>query len=169
VPFCSKDEDSNTVLSLLFVDRVALEQETAVAVDKMKLKMIGSNSADTGTAQQQEQHYQKLTAEMQQQRQSLQELYQQVLQAAYANTNDPPEPTETSIKFAKRPVSIREFSKGQVLGYGNFSEICVVTHTVTKQVFALKQIPKKQAADLAKPSPHPPNRLAKPMSLYHSR
>jgi hypothetical protein len=112
----AKTNLERTVLSLLFVDRVALEQETAVAVDKMKLKMIGSNSADTGTAQQQEQHYQKLTAEMQQQRQSLQELYQQVLQAAYANTNDPPEPTETSIKFAKRPVSIREFEKGQVLG-----------------------------------------------------
>lgn len=83
---------------------------------------------------------------VQQQRRSFQDLYDQILVAAY----DKPAPIETTIKFAQRPVSIREFTKGKVLGYGNFSEICVVTHKVTQEVFALKLITKKQAADLAK-------------------
>jgi serine/threonine protein kinase len=62
----------------------------------------------------------------------------------------PKEENLTSIKNVKRPVSIREFKKGRELGVGNFSEICVATHKVTGEEFALKIIEKKQAADLAK-------------------
>jgi hypothetical protein len=42
-------------------------------------------------------------------------------------------------------MSIRVFTKGEALGYGYFSGICVVTHTVMKEVLALKMIPKNQA------------------------
>mmetsp|Transcript_8292 Transcript_8292/g.16077 ORF Transcript_8292/g.16077 Transcript_8292/m.16077 type:complete len:925 (+) Transcript_8292:81-2855(+) len=57
---------------------------------------------------------------------------------------------ETSVRFAQRPLSIREFKKSQTLGVGNFSEIIVVQHKVTKEEFALKILEKKTAADLAK-------------------
>ena len=55
-----------------------------------------------------------------------------------------------SIKDAKRGVSIREFSKGKDLGCGNFSEILICQHKKTDEIFALKIIEKKRAADLAK-------------------
>jgi len=85
-----------------------------------------------------------------QQRRSLQDLWKQLLKTAYAdeiNKNDAP---EMSIKYAKRPISIKEFQTGKDLGFGNFSEILTVTHKVTGERFALKKIAKKQAADLAK-------------------
>jgi serine/threonine protein kinase len=77
---------------------------------------------------------------------SLQELWKQVIQAALEEK----EKVETSIKFAARPVSIREFKAGKELGYGNFSEILLVTHKKTGEVFSLKRLEKKKAADLAK-------------------
>jgi serine/threonine protein kinase len=78
---------------------------------------------------------------------SMQELLQQAI-----DRRDNPTTTEVehSIKGVKRPISIREFTKGQSLGVGNFSEIIVVTHNVTEERFALKILEKKQAADLAK-------------------
>jgi tetratricopeptide (TPR) repeat protein len=75
-----------------------------------------------------------------------QELWKQVLNAAY----DKPQAPETSIKFVKRPISIREFTKSQELGTGNFSEIVVATHKETNERFALKIIEKKQLEELAK-------------------
>lgn len=83
-----------------------------------------------------------------QQRQALEDLWKQVIEAAL-ETNKP-QPTEHSIKFVQRHVSIKEFTKGEELGYGNFSDICIVTHKVTGERFALKSIEKKKAADLAK-------------------
>jgi serine/threonine protein kinase len=56
----------------------------------------------------------------------------------------------TTITTVKRGVSIREFTRGKELGFGNFSEIVVCQHKVTGEKFALKIIEKKQAADLAK-------------------
>mmetsp|Transcript_4872 Transcript_4872/g.6319 ORF Transcript_4872/g.6319 Transcript_4872/m.6319 type:complete len:978 (+) Transcript_4872:207-3140(+) len=84
---------------------------------------------------------------------SFQELWSQVLQSKLVDSNDNNhnnDGTEKSIKFVQRPVSIREFVQQKELGYGNFSEIRIVTHRVTNEQFALKKIPKKQAADLAK-------------------
>jgi 3-phosphoinositide dependent protein kinase-1 len=115
-------------------------QAALQVIDRQDLDII----VPPGTEPTTEQAYKIKTAAHQ--RQSLQELYQQVLKAAY----DKPVAPETTIKFAQRPVSIREFTKGEALGYGNFSEIVVVTHKETAQVFALKLITKKQAADLAK-------------------
>jgi len=60
---------------------------------------------------------------------------------------------ELSIKNVTRPISIREFNKEsskKALGVGNFSEIIIVTHKITKETFALKILEKKQATDLAK-------------------
>jgi len=74
-----------------------------------------------------------------------------VKEAKHKQETEPPqEENLTSIKNVKRPVSIREFTKGRELGIGNFSEIVVATHKVTNEKFALKIIEKKQAADLAK-------------------
>lgn len=81
------------------------------------------------------------------QRKALEDLWNQVESAALAKENEKP---ETSIKLVKRPISIKEFEKGRALGYGNFSEIVIVQHKVTREQFALKMIVKKQAADLAK-------------------
>jgi len=78
--------------------------------------------------------------------QSLQDLIRQAL----AKMNEPAPPIETSVKIAQRPVSIREFKKSETLGIGNFSEIVIVQHRVTKETFALKILEKKTAADLAK-------------------
>lgn len=83
------------------------------------------------------------------QRKALDDLWQQVLTAAYEKKKVQGH-KETTIKFIERPVSIREFEKGSELGHGNFSDICIVTHKETKEQFALKSITKKQAADLAK-------------------
>jgi serine/threonine protein kinase len=63
---------------------------------------------------------------------------------------EPVQAIETTVKFVQRPVSIREFTKGKSLGIGNFSEIVIVQHKVTKEKFALKILEKKTAADLAK-------------------
>ena len=78
---------------------------------------------------------------------SFQDMKNQITKAIAAQ---PSEEEETSIRYAERTVSIREFIQKKELGFGNFSEIWVVTHKVTKESFALKKIPKKQAADLAK-------------------
>lgn len=74
----------------------------------------------------------------------------QLLKEATTKESQPEQPVETSIKNVSRPVSIREFTKGKSLGIGNFSEIIIVTHKVTKEEFALKILEKKAAADLAK-------------------
>lgn len=81
------------------------------------------------------------------QRSAFQELWKQTVAMALNYTSDRP---ETSIKFAKRPISIKEFQLEKELGHGNFSEIFMVSHKVTKEHFALKKIDKKQAADLFK-------------------
>ena len=88
-------------------------------------------------------------AETKGQRKALEDL---LIQVQAASQQEPPddEPPETSIKFVKRPIRIREFTKQQTLGHGNFSEIVVVQHKQTGERFALKMIAKKQAADLAK-------------------
>eukprot|EP00536_Pseudo-nitzschia_multiseries_P010447 jgi/Psemu1/319858/estExt_fgenesh1_pm.C_3190002 len=93
-------------------------------------------------------------------RKSLQELGRQALakmeepssssSAAAAAAAAPGDESETSVRFARRPLSIREFQKGKSLGVGNFSEIVIVHHKVTKERFALKILEKKTAADLAK-------------------
>ncbi|KAG7368734.1 serine/threonine protein kinase [Nitzschia inconspicua] len=75
---------------------------------------------------------------------------QQLEKEAKAKEVEPEQPVETSIKQVDRPISIREFTKGKSLGVGNFSEIIIVTHKVTKEQFALKILEKKAAADLAK-------------------
>jgi len=95
------------------------------------------------------QQHQHQPPDLSQQRRSLEELWKQVLEAAYANSQNIEKP-ETSIKYAKRPISIKEFKITGDLGHGNFSEIVTVEHKVTKEHFALKKIAKKQAADLAK-------------------
>jgi len=77
---------------------------------------------------------------------SLQELGKQIL----IKMDEPSQAIETTIKTAQRPLSIREFTKGKSLGVGNFSEIIIVQHKVTKERFALKILEKKTAADLAK-------------------
>ena len=77
---------------------------------------------------------------------ALQDLGKQVL----IKMDEPADGIETSIKTARRPISIREFTKGKSLGIGNFSEIIIVEHKVTKEQFALKILEKKTAADLAK-------------------
>jgi serine/threonine protein kinase len=80
--------------------------------------------------------------------QSLQDLLKQAQTKALQPKNAAP---ETTIKGAERDVSIREFQKLEVsLGVGNFSEIIVCQHKVTKETFALKILEKKTAADLAK-------------------
>jgi serine/threonine protein kinase len=81
------------------------------------------------------------------QRSAFQELWKQSLSSVLNHSSDKP---ETSIKFAKRPISIKEFQLEKDLGHGNFSEIYMVSHKVTKEQFALKKIEKKQAADLFK-------------------
>jgi 3-phosphoinositide dependent protein kinase-1 len=86
------------------------------------------------------------TPETNQQRQSFQDLWNQALEGAL----EPPKPPERSIKYVQRHVSIKEFSKGESLGVGNFSEIFIATHKETGERFALKVIEKKQAAELAK-------------------
>lgn len=73
-----------------------------------------------------------------------------LLKQAQEKQNEPETPLERTIKGVTRPISIREFNRGDSLGVGNFSEIVVVTHKVTKEKFALKILEKKQAADLAK-------------------
>ena len=77
---------------------------------------------------------------------SLQELGKQIL----IKMEEPLQAIETTVKSAQRPLSIREFTKGNSLGIGNFSEIVIVQHKVTKEEFALKVLEKKTAADLAK-------------------
>jgi serine/threonine protein kinase len=77
--------------------------------------------------------------------QSLQDLVKQA-----RSTQSEPNHVETTIKGVDRPMSIREFTKGKSLGIGNFSEIIVVQHKITKEQFALKILEKKQAAELAK-------------------
>jgi tetratricopeptide (TPR) repeat protein len=77
---------------------------------------------------------------------SLQELGKQVL----IKMEEPVKGIETTVKTVQRPLSIREFTKGKSLGIGNFSEIIIVEHKVTKELFALKILEKKTAADLAK-------------------
>lgn len=47
-------------------------------------------------------------------------------------------------------VSIRDFTLDKELGFGNFSEVYVVTHKKTGKEFALKRINKKKIADLGK-------------------
>ena len=89
------------------------------------------------------------TAEISKQRSALQELWKQTLTLALKHATQPDQP-ETSIKFAKRPISIKEFQLNKQLGHGNFSEIYMVTHKLTNELFALKKIEKKQAADLYK-------------------
>jgi 3-phosphoinositide dependent protein kinase-1 len=90
----------------------------------------------------------------QQQHQALQDLWTQVLQAALEQSSDSKEPKdttpETSIEDVTRGVSIREFRVHQELGYGNFSQIQVVTHRITNERFALKRIEKKRCEELAK-------------------
>ena len=88
-------------------------------------------------------------ADMSKQRSALQELWKQTLTLALNHPTQSDKP-ETSIKFAKRPISIKEFQLTRQLGHGNFSEIYMVTHKVTNEKFALKKIEKKQAADLYK-------------------
>ena len=80
------------------------------------------------------------------QKKSLQDLWKQAVEEALKEK----EKVETSIKMVKRPVSIKEFTLGKELGFGNFSEIYIVTHKKTSEIFSLKRIAKKQAADLAK-------------------
>ena len=87
--------------------------------------------------------------EVSKQRTALQDLWKQTLTLALKHATQPDKP-ETSIKFAKRPISIKEFQLNKQLGHGNFSEIYMVTHKVTNELFALKKIEKKQAADLYK-------------------
>lgn len=77
---------------------------------------------------------------------SLEDLYDQVIEKSL----EKPPAEEHSIKHVQRPISIREFQKGKELGFGNFSEIVIVTHKQTNERFALKIITKKQAEDLAK-------------------
>lgn len=57
---------------------------------------------------------------------------------------------DSSIKFDKRDVSIREFKIMKELGVGNFSEVHSCQHKKTGEIFALKIITKKRAAELAK-------------------
>jgi len=78
---------------------------------------------------------------------SLDDLLEEVMSTQQMKEAEKP---ETSIREVSRPISIREFQKGETLGHGNFSEIVVVTHRKTNETFALKMITKKQAADLAK-------------------
>lgn len=74
-----------------------------------------------------------------------------IKEAKQKQASEPPEEENLdSIKYVKRPVSIREFTKGKELGIGNFSEIVVATCKATGEQFALKIIEKKRAADLAK-------------------
>ena len=84
---------------------------------------------------------------------SFQDLFQQATQLQQKDATTSTTPIELTIKGVQRPISIREFIKEpnqRPLGVGNFSEVIVVTHKVTKEVFALKVLEKKQAADLAK-------------------
>ncbi len=74
----------------------------------------------------------------------------ELLQQARSRTQEPAAPLERTIKGVRRPISIREFIKGKSLGVGNFSEIIVVSHKVTNELFALKILEKKQATELAK-------------------
>lgn len=83
------------------------------------------------------------------QRKSFQDLYHSLIEGALRKKPSP-EPTTVAAMAQHRALSIREFDKGEELGYGNFSQILVVTHKTTQEQFALKLIEKKQAADLAK-------------------
>jgi serine/threonine protein kinase len=84
------------------------------------------------------------------QRSALQDLWKQTLSMALTHSTSATEKIETSIKFVKRPISIKEFQLSKSLGHGNFSEIIMVSHKVTNEMFALKKIEKKQAAELYK-------------------
>ncbi|KAL7561235.1 hypothetical protein ACA910_004156 [Epithemia clementina (nom. ined.)] len=81
---------------------------------------------------------------------SFQEIRNQVAQVLSSSQAPINPEEETTICFVNRPISIKEFVQQKELGFGNFSEICIVTHKFTKERFALKKIAKKQAADLAK-------------------
>jgi tetratricopeptide (TPR) repeat protein len=84
---------------------------------------------------------------------SFQDLFQQATQQQQKDATTSSTAIELTIKGVQRPISIREFIKEpnqRPLGVGNFSEVIVVTHKVTNEVFALKVLEKKQAADLAK-------------------
>lgn len=83
------------------------------------------------------------------QRTAFQDLWKEVLNSSLSH-GKVPEIHETSIKYAKRPISIKEFKLSEELGHGNFSEIFSVVHKATGEKFALKKIEKKQAADLHK-------------------
>jgi 3-phosphoinositide dependent protein kinase-1 len=86
------------------------------------------------------------------QRKSFQDLYQSLLQAALTTeqSTKAPAPTAVAAMVQHRALSIREFTKGEELGYGNFTQVMVVTHKTSHERFALKLIEKKQAEDLAK-------------------
>ena len=71
-------------------------------------------------------------------------------EATRGSQTDDTEENLTSIKEVSRNLSIREFVRGKELGVGNFSEIVQCRHKRTDEVFALKMIDKKQAADLGK-------------------
>jgi hypothetical protein len=84
---------------------------------------------------------------------TLRELWQQVTDQQQQQLPDSSSSGELlTIKGVQRPISIREFIKepNKQLGIGNFSEVIVVTHKVTREKFALKILEKKQAIDLAK-------------------
>jgi tetratricopeptide (TPR) repeat protein len=124
------------------------EHDAAKQVLQQAMALLDNNSngpsSDNAAAAAAENREQTVVA---QQRKSLQELWNQIVQDAFARDTNT---VETSIKAVKRPVSIKEFTMGKELGFGNFSEIYIVTHQRTHETFALKRIPKKQAADLAK-------------------
>jgi RIO-like serine/threonine protein kinase len=82
--------------------------------------------------------------------QGLRDLLQQAKTKQQKQKQQPDLSNETTIKGVDRPISIREFTKQQSLGVGNFSEIVVCEHKVTHEKFALKILEKKTAADLAK-------------------
>jgi serine/threonine protein kinase len=107
---------------------------------------VGSGPADTAAAA----SPQRISVD--EQRKSFQELYQSLLQAALTTEQSPkaPAPTTVAAMAQHRTLSIKEFVKGKELGYGNFSQILVVTHKTSNEVFALKLIEKKQAEDLGK-------------------
>lgn len=94
------------------------------------------------------QHVLSLSTITEEENKTFQDIWNQILQASLTTTE---KTEETSmIQFAKRPLSIREFTLQDALGFGNFSEIHIVVHKKTLERFALKKISKKQAADLAK-------------------
>jgi len=128
------------------------EYEQAKKVIKDGIQLIKdvetSAAAASGKDADEQQHHPSLS----EQRQAFEDLWKQVLKSAYEEEKGPEQSVaeETTITTVQRPVSIKEFEKGREIGYGNFSEIVVVTHKRTKEKFALKIIEKKKAADLAK-------------------